>query len=348
MFTPEQLAALKGPKGDTGAQGPKGDQGIQGIQGPKGDTGEQGIQGLQGPKGDTGEQGPQGEQGPKGDTGEQGPQGEQGIQGPKGATGPRGPQGEQGPQGIQGPKGDTGPRGPQGPKGDPGDISTKTSVWANHITITAGVWAVQVYISGLVQDFFVYIDEVNNADANRFLNLKFYNQHKGSTYLQITSATIGGNYVLTYYNANGNPGTGRINYAKIGQEEHEMKYWDSKNCILYLSELDEEKTKDLIGIADEYAEELIKKCENIGGSITNGDNNLPVFLPTSEEQKQESIKNELRVLREQMCFPIINRGQLWYSQLTSSQLEELENWYKAWLDVTISLQIPSTPSWVIS
>ena len=39
MFTPEQLAALKGPKGDTGAQGPKGDQGIQGQQGPKGDTG---------------------------------------------------------------------------------------------------------------------------------------------------------------------------------------------------------------------------------------------------------------------------------------------------------------------
>ena len=127
-----------------------------------------------------------------------------------------------------------------------------------------------------------------------------------------------------------------------------MKYWDSKNCILYLSELDEEKTKDLIGIADEYAEELIKKCENIGGSITNGHNNLPVFLPTSEEQKQENIKNELRVLREQMCFPIINRGQLWYSQLTSSQLEELENWYKAWLDVTISLQIPSKPSWLIS
>src|SRR5574344_871463 len=45
-------AALKGPKGDTGAQGPKGDtgaQGPQGIQGPKGDTG------AQGDKGDVGE-----------------------------------------------------------------------------------------------------------------------------------------------------------------------------------------------------------------------------------------------------------------------------------------------------
>ena len=51
-FTPEQLAALKGEKGDTGAQGP------QGIQGEKGDTGAQGPQGIQGEKGDTGAQGP--------------------------------------------------------------------------------------------------------------------------------------------------------------------------------------------------------------------------------------------------------------------------------------------------
>lgn len=61
MFTPEQLAALKGPKGDTGAQGPKGDQGIQGPQGPKGDPGEQGPQG---------ERGPQGYQGVKGEPGD--------------------------------------------------------------------------------------------------------------------------------------------------------------------------------------------------------------------------------------------------------------------------------------
>lgn len=90
-----------------------------------------------------------------------------------------------------------------------------TSVWANNITLTAGTWAVQVHISGTVQNFFVFIDETNNADANRFKNLKFYNQHKGSTYLQITSATIGGNYILTYYNADNTAGTGRINYKRL-------------------------------------------------------------------------------------------------------------------------------------
>ena len=62
-FTAEQLAALKGEKGDTGAQGPKGDTGDIGPQGPKGEKGDTG------PRGPQGEQGPQGDTGPKGDTG---------------------------------------------------------------------------------------------------------------------------------------------------------------------------------------------------------------------------------------------------------------------------------------
>ena len=62
-FTPDQLAALKGEKGDTGAQGPKGDTGATGEQGPKGDTG------AQGPKGDTGDTGPQGPAGANGAAG---------------------------------------------------------------------------------------------------------------------------------------------------------------------------------------------------------------------------------------------------------------------------------------
>ena len=57
-FTTEQLAALKGEKGDTGAQGPQGEKGDTGAQGPKGDTGDVGPQG---PKGDTGATGATGQ-----------------------------------------------------------------------------------------------------------------------------------------------------------------------------------------------------------------------------------------------------------------------------------------------
>ena len=62
-FTPEQLAALKGPQGEIGERGPKGDPFVYSDFTP-----EQ-IAALKGPKGDIGEQGPQGEQGPIGNTG---------------------------------------------------------------------------------------------------------------------------------------------------------------------------------------------------------------------------------------------------------------------------------------
>ena len=42
------------------------------------------------------------------------------MYGPQGATGPQGPKGDTGATGAQGPKGDTGATGPQGPKGDTG------------------------------------------------------------------------------------------------------------------------------------------------------------------------------------------------------------------------------------
>lgn len=76
MFTPEQIEALRGPKGD------KGDSiaGPQGERGPKGDPGES-IVGPQGPAGPQGERGPAGESivGPRGPEGPQGPKGDPGT-----------------------------------------------------------------------------------------------------------------------------------------------------------------------------------------------------------------------------------------------------------------------------
>ena len=54
----------------------------------------------------------------------------------------------------------------------------------------------------------------------------------------------------------------------------------------------------------------------------------------------------LREARERECFPIINRGKLWYDLLTFEQLSELRAWYKAWLDVTETLIIPTKPEWL--
>lgn len=89
----EQVAKLKGPKGDPGERGP------QGETGPKGDAGPQGEQGSQGPRGEKGETGSQGPEGPQGSVGPQGPPGppgEKGADGKDGAAGPAGPKGDAG------------------------------------------------------------------------------------------------------------------------------------------------------------------------------------------------------------------------------------------------------------
>ena len=53
-----------------------------------------------------------------------------------------------------------------------------------------------------------------------------------------------------------------------------------------------------------------------------------------------------RSIRLQVCFPIINRGQLWYNNLTDEQQEELSKWYNEWLNVTTTLVMPETPDWL--
>ena len=123
MFTAEQLASLKGPKGDVGLPGPKGEPGTPGERGADGERG------LQGPKGEpfkfsdfTQDQlnalkGPKGDPGPRGEPGRNGLNGEQGIQGPPGKDGKpftydmftaaqlaalKGPKGDPGPPGTGG------------------------------------------------------------------------------------------------------------------------------------------------------------------------------------------------------------------------------------------------------
>ena len=141
-FTEEQLAALRGPKGEIGERGPKGDPFVYS------DFTEEQLSALKGPKGEIGERGPKGDQGPIGNTGSPAgfgtpiasatqlePNSEPtvtveasgedtskifnfvfGI--PKGAKGDTGEKGAQGDPGIQGPKGS------DGAKGDPGAYFT--------------------------------------------------------------------------------------------------------------------------------------------------------------------------------------------------------------------------------
>lgn len=56
--------------------------------------------------------------------------------------------------------------------------------------------------------------------------------------------------------------------------------------------------------------------------------------------------NAIRTRRERECFPIINRGALWYEKLTDAQRQELSAWYEAWLDAPETGMVPDRPLWI--
>lgn len=66
-----------------------------------------------------------------------------------------------------------------------------------------------------------------------------------------------------------------------------------------------------------------------------------------DELNNERLIDELRQKREKLCFPYINRGELWYDTLSDAQKTELNIWYLAWLDVTETKVIPAVPEWLI-
>ena len=61
---------------------------------------------------------------------------------------------------------------------------------------------------------------------------------------------------------------------------------------------------------------------------------------------QELYKEHLRHRREFECFVVINRGELWYNNLTEEQVAEPDKWYKDWLKVTETKITPEKPTWV--
>lgn len=89
--------------------------------------------------------------------------------------------------------------------------------------------------------------------------------------------------------------------------------------------------------------------------IVNGYNGALFFeeYTKTEEYRQKERTwqanhqvNQLRLQREEECFPIINRGYLWYMHLSESQMQEMNAWYQAWLDVTVTQIVPQKPEWL--
>lgn len=130
-FTPEQLANLKGPKGETG---PKGDDG---EQGPKGDAftykdfTEEQLKALKGPKGD---------------------KGDPGVPGPKGDPFTYADFTAEQLQALKGDKGDTGERGPVGPQGD--NVNADVVAKIKNFLLDNNVFVHSDSLEGIILEYF--------------------------------------------------------------------------------------------------------------------------------------------------------------------------------------------------
>lgn len=65
---------------------------------------------------------------------------------------------------------------------------------------------------------------------------------------------------------------------------------------------------------------IVKYNHQMGLDIVYTNNGIIARNPIETEDK---INEKLRLKRQQECFPIINRGQLWYNKLTEEQIQEL-------------------------
>lgn len=63
------------------------------------------------------------------------------------------------------------------------------------------------------------------------------------------------------------------------------------------------------------------------------------------------VKTQIELLQEQRqleCFEVLeSKSKLWYDNLTEVQYNELNSWYKAWLNVTDTLVVPTKPTWLV-
>ncbi len=71
-----------------------------------------------------------------------------------------------------------------------------------------------------------------------------------------------------------------------------------------------------------------------------------VYVPYTEQEKEQIELNKIRQRRSVECFSVINRGMLWYEKLSAEQKEELLAWYEAWLDAPATKICPERLEWV--
>jgi len=113
-------------------------------------------------------------------------------------------------------------------------------------------------------------------------------------------------------------------------------------CERYPYDIQVDDENSFIEVSDEEFRKTFESKNNFAWRVKNNVLSMEQFEDISEIE----ITENLRSLREEICFPVINRGGLWHERLTADQQKELKKWYLEWLNVTNTKEIPKKPKWI--
>lgn len=119
-------------------------------------------------------------------------------------------------------------------------------------------------------------------------------------------------------------------------------YYNNDGWICHRAPYNFQDEVGYIDVSEDENKKTLCSEKNFAWKVVNGTLANVRISETTENEILES----LRCLREKECFTIVNRGVVWYNTLTDDQLIEINNWYKNWLDVTITKTIPVRPNWI--
>ena len=131
------------------------------------------------------------------------------------------------------------------------------------------------------------------------------------------------------------------------EELNEYKIYYNKDgwvCERYPRDLPVDNKKRVLVVDKDTFQKTLEADKYFAWRVVDGELRHERYEATPDDEAIQLLRDK----REDICFPVINRGLLWYESLTPAQKDELKKWYEAWLEVTNTKTEPRPPAWLFN
>lgn len=104
--------------------------------------------------------------------------------------------------------------------------------------------------------------------------------------------------------------------------------WTARMGEITPEEYAEQLDAQVVTVPEQYTKHISLSCFSRSSSGVYSFSSQ-LYNDVVNSKKMDYIRRKRRF----ECFSYINRGQLWYNTLSQTEMEELQSWYNAWLDL---------------